>query len=151
RGDIESARRRRQQIKASVGDNRHVESARESALRGAELALWAGAPGDALAEVQQVLVLFQGPDLTILCGRLLTAGTRACAALAVQARARRDPPAAAEAVAAADGLVWWVGQMDGAPFTDHPYVGTIPAERATWEAERTRLDGEDDPAAWAAA
>jgi DNA-binding CsgD family transcriptional regulator len=54
-------------------------------------------------------------------------------------------------VAAADGLVWWVSQMGGAPFRDHPFVATIPAERATWEAERTRLDGEDDPAAWATA
>ena len=38
--------------------------------------------------------------------------------------------------------------MGGAPFTDHPYVATIPAERATWDAERTRLAGPSDPAAW---
>ena len=39
----------------------------------------------------------------------------------------------------------------GAPFTDHPFVATIPAERATWDAERTRLAGASDPAAWHAA
>jgi DNA-binding CsgD family transcriptional regulator len=150
RGDLEAAGRRRQQIDACFGHTSHVELAREAAHRAAELALWAEAPGDALDEVQQVLALFQSPDLTILCGRLLTAGMRACADLAVQARARRDPSADA-AVAAADGLAWWVIQMGGAPFRDHPFVATIPAERATWEAERTRLDGEDDPAAWAAA
>ena len=51
-------------------------------------------------------------------------------------------------MAAADGLAAWVGQMGGAPFTDHPFVVTIPARRATWDAERTRLTGRSDPAAW---
>ena len=41
--------------------------------------------------------------------------------------------------------------MGGAPFTDHPFVATIPARRATWDAERTRLAGPSDPAAWWAA
>ena len=54
-------------------------------------------------------------------------------------------------LAAADDLVSWVDQMAGAPFTDHPFVATIPAERATWDAERTRLAGASDPAAWSAA
>ncbi len=86
--------------------------------------------------------------MTIFCGRLLTAGMRACADLAEQAGARRDTPAAEAAVAAAEGLVLWAGRMGGAPFTDHPFVGTIPAERATWEAERTRLAGHSAPAVW---
>jgi DNA-binding CsgD family transcriptional regulator len=150
RGDIEAAGQRRQQIKALVGQMSHVEAARDSAQRGAELALWAGAPCDALREVQQVLALFQAPDLTVLCGRLLAAGMRACADLAGQARALRDPAAAADAVAAADDLAAWVGQMGGAPFADHPFAATIPAERATWEAERARLAGDSDSAAWAA-
>ena len=98
-----------------------------------------------------MLALFQAPDLTIFCGRLLAAGMRACADLAEQARARRDPAAARDAADAADGLEAWVGQMGGAPFADHPFVATIPAERAIWEAERTRLAGHSDPAAWAAA
>lgn len=41
--------------------------------------------------------------------------------------------------------------MGGAPFSDHPFVATIPAERAGWDAERTRLAGESNPAAWGAA
>jgi hypothetical protein len=41
--------------------------------------------------------------------------------------------------------------MGGVPFTDHPYMATIVAERATWEAERTRLAGPSDPAAWGGA
>jgi DNA-binding CsgD family transcriptional regulator len=34
------------------------------------------------------------------------------------------------------------------PFTDHPFVGTIPADRADWDAEWTRLAGGNDPTAW---
>jgi len=93
--------------------------------------------------------LLKTPDLTVFCGRLLTAGLRACADLAEQARARRDPCAAA--LAAADGLAEWVEQMGGAPFNDHPLVAPIPAEHATWDAERTRAAGSSDPDAWAAA
>jgi len=66
-------------------------------------------------------------------------------------RARRDEPAAEAAAAAADGLASWVGQVGGAPFTGHPFVATIPAERATWDAERTRLTGPSDSDAWSAA
>jgi len=73
---------------------------------------------------------------------------RACADLAEQGRARRDQFAAADAAAVADDLAAWVEQMGGAPFTDHPTVATIPAERATWDAERTRVAGRSDPDAW---
>ena len=74
---------------------------------------------------------------------------RACADLAEQARAGRGEPAAALAVAAE--LAAWADLTGGAPFTDHPWVATIPAERATWHAERTRLAGASDPGAWHAA
>jgi DNA-binding CsgD family transcriptional regulator/tetratricopeptide (TPR) repeat protein len=151
RGDIEAAAKRQQQIHALIPRSGSIVIAREAAQRAAELALWAGRPGDALQEVQRVLALYQSPDLTIMCGRLLSAGMRACADLAGQARARQDREAARTALAAADELAGWVEQMGGAPFTDHPFVATIPAERAIWEAERTRLAGASDPAAWHAA
>jgi DNA-binding CsgD family transcriptional regulator len=150
RGHIGAAERRRQQIKSCTGRLGHVESARESALRAAELALWARLPDVALGEVQAVLGLFPAADFTIFCGRLLTAGMWACADLAEHARARRDRPAIEGAFAAAAGLVAWVAQMGGSPFIDHPFVVTIPAERAAWEAERTRVAGRSDPRAWAA-
>ena len=92
-----------------------------------EASLWAGRPGEALRETRRALALFQGPDLTILSGRLLAAGMRACADLAEQARARRDQQAAADAADAADGLATWVEQMGRVPFTDHPAVATIAA------------------------
>jgi DNA-binding CsgD family transcriptional regulator/tetratricopeptide (TPR) repeat protein len=146
RGDIAAAERRRAPVKLIPG--RAVYSAHESAQRAAELAVWAGRPADALEEVRQVLPLFGDADRTFLCGRLLTVGMRACADLAENARARRDEPAAVAARAAADGLASWVNQMAGVPFADHPYVATIPAERATWDAEQTRLAGTGDQEAW---
>jgi DNA-binding CsgD family transcriptional regulator/tetratricopeptide (TPR) repeat protein len=151
RGDIDAAARRRQQIDALFADVRHAEFARESARRAVELALWTGRPGEALAVVRRVLPLLKTPYLAVFCGRLMAAGMRACADLAEQARARRDDPAAEAAAAAADDLATWVGQMGGAPFTTHPFVATIPAEHATWDAEQTRLAGPSDPDAWSAA
>jgi DNA-binding CsgD family transcriptional regulator len=151
RGDIEAAAERWQQITACTGQKGGVVRSREAAELGVELALWAGRPGDALQQVRQVLALHGAPDLTISCGRLLVAGMRACADLAEQARARRDGYATRDALGAADGLASWVEQMAGAAFTDHPYEATIPAYRATWDAERTRAAGSSDPAAWRAA
>jgi DNA-binding CsgD family transcriptional regulator/tetratricopeptide (TPR) repeat protein len=120
----------------------------EIAPQAAEASLWAGRPGDALQEVRRSLATFKGADVTIFAGRLLAAGMRACADLAEQARARRDQQAAADAADAADGLATWVEQMGGAPFTDHRYVATIPAGRATWDAEQTRVAGPGEPDAW---
>jgi len=148
RGDTEAAAGRWRQIYAFPASLGRVDFGYEAAPRAAEAALWAARPGDALQETRRALALFQAPDLTILSGRLLVAGMRACADLAGQARARRDQPATVFAVAAADSLASWVDGMADAPFTDHPFVATIPAERATWDAERARLAGSADPASW---
>ena len=151
RGDVRAAVGRWQLISAFAAVARRADFAYEAASWAAEAALWDGRPGDAMEEVRRALALFRVPDLTILSGRLLMVGMRAAADLAGEARARRDPPADAAAVAAADGLVTWVEEMGGAPFTDHPFVAAIPAERRTWNAERTRLAGTGDPRAWSAA
>ena len=151
RGEPGPAAERWHQLTAITSSLGSIDNAREAAQRAAELALWAGRPADALAEVQRAITLFQTPDLTIFCGRLLTTGMRACADLAGRARARRDQPALDAALAAASDLTAWVDQLARAPFTDHPFVATIPAERASWDAERIRLGGASDPAAWNAA
>jgi tetratricopeptide (TPR) repeat protein len=88
RGDVNAAARRHQRVRAIIGPVSDLLYARESACRGTEVALWAGRPGDALDEVRQVFPLFKAPDLTILSGRLLAAGMRACADLAERARRR---------------------------------------------------------------
>jgi tetratricopeptide (TPR) repeat protein len=129
RGDTDAAAACWQQIYAFPADLGRVDFAFDSAPRAVEALLWAGRPGDGLDQTRRALALFGAPDLTILCGRLLTAGMWACADLAEQARARHDQPAATAAAAAASGLAAWVRQMGGAPFADHPYVATIRAER----------------------
>ena len=149
RGDADAAAARRRLTDAIPARLRYyVDYARESAQRAAEVAVWAGRPGDALEEVRGVLGLFKVSDLTIFCGRLLATGMRACADLAEQARARRDEPAVHAAEAAADDLASWVDHMAGAPFAEHRFATTSPAERASWDAERTRLAGASDPKAW---
>jgi DNA-binding CsgD family transcriptional regulator len=37
------------------------------------------------------------------------------------------------------------------PFTEHPFVATIPAERATWEAEHSRAAGSSNADLWSSA
>jgi DNA-binding CsgD family transcriptional regulator len=147
RGDIDAAARRRQLIDA-IPNDLGLDIVRASAQRAAELAVWAGQPGDAVERIRQVLPLMETPDMIITCGWPLTIGMRACADLAEHARARRDEPAAAAAGAAADGLATWVDRVSGTLFADHRFAAAIPAERATWEAERTRLAGPSDPEAW---
>ena len=148
RGDTGAAAGRWQLIYASPAHRSRVDFAYESAPRAAEAMLWAGRPEDALRETRRALGLYKVPDLTILSGRLLAAGMRACADLAEQARARRDQAAADDAADAADDLATWVERMGRVPFTDHPLVATIPAWHATWDAERTRVAGPGDPGAW---
>jgi DNA-binding CsgD family transcriptional regulator len=150
-GDIESATRRRQQFQTWVDEVGSLEWARETTQRAADLALWAGRPAEALGEARRVLAQYTAPDLTIFSGRLLALAMRACADLAEQARARRDHASTSSAQTAAGEIASWVDQMAGAPFADHPFVATIPAERATWRAERTRLEGDSDPVAWSIA
>ena len=151
RGDTGAAAERWQLMGTLPAITSRVDFGYDGAPRAAEALLWAGRPGDALRETRRALGRFNVPDLTILCGRLLAAGMRACADLAGQARARRDQSAAADAADAADGLATWVERMGGVPFTDHPTVATIAAERATWDAERTRVAGPGDPGAWGGA
>jgi tetratricopeptide (TPR) repeat protein len=150
RGDIEAAVRRRRMIDA-IPDDLGPAFVRASGQRAAELAVWAGRPEDALDKVRRVLPVLETPVMTIACGWLLAVGMRACADLAERARAQRDEPAAVAAAAAADGLASWAGEVSVAPLTEHPLAATIPAERATWEAERIRLAGTSDPAAWSRA
>jgi DNA-binding CsgD family transcriptional regulator/tetratricopeptide (TPR) repeat protein len=151
RGNIAGAADRQQQIRIAAGHIASLDNAREVAQRAAEIALWAGRPENGLAEVRETIARYPVSDLTILCGWLLVLGMRACADLAGQGRARRDESATPAALAAAADLGAWVDRMGGAPFADHPFVATIPAERATWYAERSRLAGASDPAAWHAA
>jgi len=129
-----------------TGDLGSGDWGRSAALWSADLALWDDRPADALDEIRRVLLPIDTHERAIVCAPLLTAGLRACADLAERARARRDDDTAARAGAAE--LASWADRMGGAPFRDHAFVAEIPAERATWHAERARLEGAGDPGAW---
>jgi DNA-binding CsgD family transcriptional regulator len=151
RGDLEAAGRRLRKVKAIIAGQAGWFRAQDYApLVAAELALWTGRPGEALAEVTRELPSLSQPFMYV-GGLLLIAGMRACADLAEAARARRDDAAEADALAAAADLVSWVDRLAVTPFTDRPADVYRPAERATWLAERFRLAGDSDQAAWAAA
>jgi DNA-binding CsgD family transcriptional regulator len=147
RDRVEAAAERLNQIQ--VGWN--PDFGRELGQRVAEVTLWAGKPNEALKTVQRVLDRLQHTDVVILCGGLLAVGMRACADLAERARARNDQPAIRMTLAAADDLAAWVKHEQDVPFTDHQFVASISAARATWNAERSRAAGASDPAAWAVA
>jgi DNA-binding CsgD family transcriptional regulator len=115
------------------------------------VALWAGRPEDALEAVRQALTSKGGVDWLMKCGWLLALGMRACADLSERGRARRDDEAVRTALTAADALGSWVNQENDVPFTAHPFVAAIPAERATWEAERGRVEGASGAVAWSIA
>jgi DNA-binding CsgD family transcriptional regulator len=147
RGDLNAAGER-QPILALIDSG---EFRIDAARLAAELALWAGRPGDALAHVELAIPELVASDLQAVCGRLLSTGMRACADLAEQARARRDAAAADAAAAAASTLVAWVDGTAGMPFADHPLLAAIAAERASWDAELSRLAGAREPELWSAA
>ena len=154
RGEAEAAAARQEQIAAIVGRVGSDDWSREGALRAAELRLWTDAPDRVLPEIRPVLAGLKSPDQAIFCGPLLTLGMRACADLAERARARRDVAGEGAALADGEDLAELAGQLPADPFAEHPFAATIPAEHASFEAERTRLTGAQvpaDPAAWHAA
>jgi DNA-binding CsgD family transcriptional regulator len=143
RGEVEAAAQRLDQMTWTG-----LEDIRESAQRVAEVAVWAGRPDEALEEIQRVLARLEDTEWVILCGWPLALGMRGCADLAERGRARRDDNAVQLALAAADNLASWVKREHDVPFTEHPFVASIPAVRATWDAERNRAMTASDAEAW---
>jgi DNA-binding CsgD family transcriptional regulator len=147
RGEPDAAAQRLRQIKTQAS----VDFARELGQVVAEVALWAGRPEEALEEVQRQREHLEYTDWVIFCGWLLALGMRACADLAERGRARRDDDAVRAALAFADNLAAWVKRERDVPFTAHSFLATIPAERATWDAERSRAAGASNAEAWSVA
>jgi DNA-binding CsgD family transcriptional regulator/tetratricopeptide (TPR) repeat protein len=150
RGHGDAAASRLRQVRSIIG-RPGSGTACEIAQRAADIAIWAGRPIDGLTEVRQMLATYEPKDWAVHWGWLLVVGMRACADVAGQGRARRDEATMQGGLAAADELVAWVDQNGGTPFADHPYVATIPAARASWNAERSRLSAASDSNAWHAA
>jgi DNA-binding CsgD family transcriptional regulator/tetratricopeptide (TPR) repeat protein len=147
RGEVDAAANRLAQI--DVGAS--LEFAAGLAQDVTEVALWAGRPDEALETVQRALESAHETDWLMKSGWLLAMGMRACADLTEQGRARRDDSAVRAALAAADNLASWVSREHELPFTEHPFSAAIPATHAIWDAERSRVVGASDPAAWSVA
>ena len=125
---------------------------REVGQRRAELLLWLGRPQEAVTEVRLVLDAVAGTGQEWLAGRVACLGMRAIADMAELAWARRDLSAAAAVRGSADELIGRVTGLAHDPFdAQNPLRATAPAERALWEAERSRLDDTPHPAGWQAA
>jgi hypothetical protein len=109
-------------------------------------------PDAAGAVVRDALYHLAGKPENIFSGRLLVLGLRAAADLAVRATDTGDDT---EAVAAADQateLETHRQRIDPDPFDpSRSPVPTAAADTAGWAAERSRLEGHSDPAAWAMA
>ena len=120
RGELDAAQRRLQEVQAiTVGRQGGFRAQDYAPLLAADLALWTGHPGEALAEAARELPLL-GPPIMGVAGQWLIAGMRACADLAESARACRDDAAEADALAAAADLVSWEGRLLVGPFTASP-------------------------------
>jgi DNA-binding CsgD family transcriptional regulator len=121
-----------------------------SRMADAEAALWRGAPAEALAYARTGIDELETTRFHRYHLRLFHLGLRAAADLAVIARARRDPAAEREAVAAGEA-VWadleivlerWRGRQRGPDRTE------TEAEAALSAAEHERLAGRPSAAAW---
>jgi DNA-binding CsgD family transcriptional regulator len=144
RGEPDAAAQRVRQIKIQAS----VDFAREVGEGVAEVALWAGRPEEALEEVQRQLENLGDTDWVVFSGWLLALGMRAGADVAERARARHDDTAVRAALTAADDLASWLKREHDVPFTEHRFLAAISAERATWNAERSRVAGPSDAEAW---
>ncbi|GDY31966.1 helix-turn-helix transcriptional regulator [Gandjariella thermophila] len=130
-----------------------MQIVRLSAAAGAELACWQGRPREAAELLDRALRRMReiDPDWPIPAIRLAALGVAAHADLADQARRNRDAEAERAAVAAAATLVDRLGDPSGS----RPRSGELGPEGRAWlarlAAERGRLGGAGDPAAWRAA
>jgi DNA-binding CsgD family transcriptional regulator/tetratricopeptide (TPR) repeat protein len=116
----------------------------------AEAAVLDNRPVDALKAVEDGLAEFAGSDEQFLVAPLLVAGMAAAADLADHGRAFRSPDDIESARAAAVGLLELARSLGHGP-GGFALAPSVHAAVATVEAERTRLEGQSDPAAWLAA
>jgi DNA-binding CsgD family transcriptional regulator/tetratricopeptide (TPR) repeat protein len=114
-------------------------------ITSVELALWRNEPELALAQAVPMLETIAGTDCLHEYGHGVCQTMRAFADAAQKARDRGDPSAFAALANDADRVATLV---EGAPADPFSGRSTAAADRATWDAERSRLRGTPDVAAW---
>jgi DNA-binding CsgD family transcriptional regulator/tetratricopeptide (TPR) repeat protein len=126
-----------------------ADLAREYTALVAELRVWQGRLQEARAAVQDGLDRVAGTDEQMRSGRLLCLGMRVEADQAERGRARHDSDEVQAAIRAANALASRAAAMAPNPLVpDATTILTTPAVVALWEAERSRLEGQSDPAQW---
>jgi DNA-binding CsgD family transcriptional regulator len=113
-----------------------------------ELALWRGEPDAALALAVPMLESIAATSFLREYGHGVCQAMRAFADAAQRARDRGDSSALEALVKDADRVALLVEGAPADPFSGYP---TATADQATCEAERARLRGTPDVAAWRAA
>jgi DNA-binding CsgD family transcriptional regulator/tetratricopeptide (TPR) repeat protein len=145
KGDLGEARERLEGVSIAELD---PDVAVIHAVASVETTLLAGDLSGAADLAAGSLSAFAGTGTEIWAIPLLAHGLRALADLAETARAARDPESERELLAAAEDLARHEDQFTRSA------VGAVPTMRAwlaTARAERTRVAGTADPAAWSAA
>ena len=115
---------------------------------GAERELWRHAPGAALAYIGRGLDSLVGTDDQVETAHLCRIGAWAAADLADEGRATRDGSAVTDARAWFERLDANLARVEAAGLGDG-YRRELAVDRATLEAESSRLDGVADATAWA--
>ena len=115
---------------------------------GAERELWRHSPRAALAYVERALDSLVGTDDQVETAHLCRIGAWAAADLADEGRASRDGSAVTDARAWFERLDANLARVEGAGLGDG-YRRELAVDRATLEAESSRLDGVADATAWA--
>ena len=149
RGDVDAAQERQQQLRARIGHIGNFDRSREAApahrrsgavggtaRRGAGGGAAGGRAGRELGMGDLLRAPAGGRDAGLRRpGRAGPGAARPARRRGGRGGRRRAGP---------------LGRPDDDPnpFADHPFAAAIAAERATWDAERTRLPGPSDPAAW---
>jgi DNA-binding CsgD family transcriptional regulator len=115
----------------------------------AELWVWQGRLEEARAAVQDGLDRVAATDERLRSGRLLCLGMRIEADQAERGHTRHDPDEVHAAVRAANALASRAAAMAPNPLVpDATTILTTPAVAALFDAERSRLHGQPDPAQW---
>ena len=115
---------------------------------GAERELWRHAPRLAMALIERALDSLVGTDDQVETAHLCRFGAWAAADLADEGRAAHQASATAEARSFFERLDADLARVEAAVLGDG-MRRELAADRATLDAESSRLDGIADPAAWA--
>lgn len=148
RGELAAAEDRIQDV-LSIASEPGLQVVEELTRVRAELALWKGAPAQAIGLVLHALPRFVATDQEGRAAGLLALGMRACAELSTDAG--HDEVAQQEPTALERNLSSVLSLFRSNPFANHLFFPSAPAEAALFRAEQSRFRLLADPPSWRSA